>query len=203
MAAATKIPAREKLLNAALGVIREKGYVATTVDDLCAAAHVTKGAFFHHFESKEALGVAAAEHWTALTSHFFSLAPYHKHEDARDRLLGYVDFRRQLIKGDLPDFTCLVGTMVQEIYGTNPRLRDACKQSIFGHAETLEADIEEARFHYAPLATWSVKGLALHTQAVIQGAFILAKAGHGAEFAAESIDHLRRYLEFLLPKESP
>ena len=39
--------------------------------------------------------------------------------------------------------------------------------------------------------------LALHTQAVLQGAFILAKANGGPEIAAESVDHLIRYLELL------
>ena len=44
---------------------------------------------------------------------------------------------------------------------------------------------------------WTAKSLALHTQAVIQGAFILAKATGGAAIAAESIDHLCRYIEML------
>jgi TetR/AcrR family transcriptional repressor of nem operon len=44
---------------------------------------------------------------------------------------------------------------------------------------------------------WSAKGLALHTQAVLQGAFILAKANGGAQVAAESVEHLRRYVEQL------
>ena len=52
--------ARVALLDAALSEILARGYSATTVDDLCRAAGVTKGAFFHHFDSKEALAVAAA-----------------------------------------------------------------------------------------------------------------------------------------------
>jgi TetR/AcrR family transcriptional repressor of nem operon len=44
---------------------------------------------------------------------------------------------------------------------------------------------------------WSAESLALHTQAVLQGAFILAKAKGGPEIAAASIDHLRRYIELL------
>ena len=44
---------------------------------------------------------------------------------------------------------------------------------------------------------WTAASLALHTQAVLQGAFILAKATGGAEAAADSIDHLRRYVELL------
>src|SRR6266571_1105292 len=48
--------ARTKLLEAALSVIRTKGYSATSVDELCAAAGFTKGAFFLHFKSKDELG---------------------------------------------------------------------------------------------------------------------------------------------------
>ena len=44
---------------------------------------------------------------------------------------------------------------------------------------------------------WTAESLALHTQAVLQGAFILAKARGGAAIAAASIDHLRRYIELL------
>lgn len=197
-----KRDARTKLLDAALGVIRTKGYSATTVDDLCRAAGVTKGAFFHHFESKEALGVAAADYWSETTSALFAAAPYHAPKDPLARLLAYIDFRKQLLQGETPDFTCLVGTMVQEAYDSNPAIRAACQASIFGHAETLEADIAEAKRTYAVKGRWSAKSLALHTQAVIQGAFILAKAEGGAAIAADTIDHLKRYVELLFQEKA-
>jgi TetR/AcrR family transcriptional repressor of nem operon len=44
---------------------------------------------------------------------------------------------------------------------------------------------------------WSSKSLALYTQASIQGAFILAKAGDDSTFAPEAIDHLKNYVEIL------
>ena len=190
-------PARRKILDAALITIREKGYAATTVDELCARAGVSKGSFFHHFEDKEALAVAAANHWSEMTGAFFAAAPYHSHKDPLDRVLGYIDFRRSILRGAVPEFTCLVGTMVQEVYDTNPAIRDACDASISGHAEKIEADVDEAMKLYGVIATWTAKSLALHTQAVLQGAFILAKAKGGAEIAISSVDHLRRYVELL------
>jgi TetR/AcrR family transcriptional repressor of nem operon len=189
--------AREALLQAALKVIRIKGYAATTVDDICAAAGRTKGSFFHHFESKEALGVAAAEYWAETTGAMFAQAPYHAPADPAERVLAYVDFRKAILQGDLPDFTCLVGTMVQEAYESNPAIRDACARSILGHAATLEADIEAAMAARGIAADWTAASLARHTQAVLQGAFILAKATGGPALAMESVDHLRRYIEFL------
>jgi TetR/AcrR family transcriptional repressor of nem operon len=188
---------RGALLAAAFRVIREKGYAATSVDDICKAAGKTKGAFFHHFPSKEALAVAAAAYWAETTSALFAAAAYHQPEDPLDRLLAYVAFRKALLEGELADFTCLVGTMVQEAYGTSPAIRDACAASILGHAATLEADIAAAMDRHEIAGEWTAASLALHTQAVIQGAFILAKATGGPALAAESLDHLARYLELL------
>jgi TetR/AcrR family transcriptional repressor of nem operon len=196
-AALPKAGARQNLLDAALSLIREKGYSSTSVDELCAQAGVTKGAFFHHFKSKDALAVAAAKHWSEITGAFFETAPYHRHSDPLDRVLGYLDFRKAILKGEIAEFTCLVGTMVQEIYSTNPDIREACEASISGHAAKVAADIAEARKRYRVRASWTAESLGLHTQAVLQGAFIMAKAGGGAAIAAASIDHLRRYIELL------
>ena len=189
--------ARTRLLEAALKLIRTNGLTATRVDDICATAGLSKGSFFHHFESKEALAVAAAAHWSSITSSLFASAPYHAPADPLDRVLAYIEFRKQLVQGDVPQFTCLVGTMVQEAYHSNPAIRDACEASIGGHAQTLVADIAAAKRKYAARASWSPESLALHTQAVIQGAFILAKAHNNARPAIESIEHLKRYFELL------
>lgn len=198
----SKPTARDKILAAAVSVVRAKGYAATTVDDLCAAAGVTKGAFFHHFKSKEDLGVAAAEFWDTATGALFADAPYHAPADPLDRVLGYIDFRKAILQGAVPEFTCLVGTMVQEAYDTHPAIREACKETIFTHARMLEPDIAAAIEAHGIQADWTPASLALHTQAVLQGAFILAKAQNGSQAALQSIDHLRRYVELLFNRTS-
>jgi TetR/AcrR family transcriptional repressor of nem operon len=186
---------KAKFLDAALHVIRAKGYSATRIEDICEAAGLTKGSFFHHFKSKEELALAAADHFAEVADRLFATAPYQRAADPLDRLLGYVDFRSAILQGELPDFTCLLGTMVQEAYDTNPAIRAACERHISAHAEALARDIAEAKRHYAPNAPWTPQSLALYTQAVIQGAFVLAKARQGPEIAAECLSHLRRYLE--------
>jgi TetR/AcrR family transcriptional repressor of nem operon len=188
---------KTKLLDAALHVIRAKGYTATRIEDICETAGLTKGSFFHHFDSKEDLALAAAKHWSARAQNLFGSAAYHGLNDPLDRLLAYVDFRKTLVRGELPEFTCLVGTMVQEAYDTHPSIREACNQSISTHAARLEADIAEAMRTYGAAGEWTAQSLALYTQAVLQGAFILAKAQHGSSVAIDCLDHLRRYLELL------
>ena len=139
----TRHESKTKLLNAALHVIRAKGYSAARIEDICEAAGLTKGSFFHHFDSKEALALAAADYWNEITGGLFASAPYR------------------------------------------------------GHAETLIPDIEEAMAQRGMHPNWTEESLALYTQATIQGAFILAKARHSPEIAAQCIDHLHRYLELL------
>lgn len=191
---------RELLLEAATELIRTKGYTSTTVDDLCQRAGVSKGTFFHNFTSKEDLAVAAAKRWSEMTSEFFRSAPYHQHKDPLDRVLGYIRFRKEILRGDLPEFTCLVGTMAQEVYSSHPEINQACFESIFHHAEVLESDITQAKKEYVPEADWTSQSLALHTQAVLQGAFILAKASGMTKYAAESVDHLENYIRLLFRK---
>ena len=74
---------------------------------------------------------------------------------------------------------------------------EACAASIFGHAATLEADLRAAMKHRGLSGDWTAESLARHTQTVIQGAFVLAKAGDDSALARESLDHLDRYLRLL------
>jgi TetR/AcrR family transcriptional regulator, transcriptional repressor for nem operon len=175
-------------------VIRAKGYSATTVDDICRATDLSKGAFFHHFNSKEELAVAAAAHFSDMAERLFGTAPYRELADPLDRLIGYVEFRTTILAGPVPEFTCLLGTMVQEAYETHPAIRRACETYIGAHAAEVAKDVAAAKALYAPRADWSAESLALYTQAVLQGAFILAKSKGGPDVARDCLAHLRRYL---------
>jgi TetR/AcrR family transcriptional repressor of nem operon len=196
-----KTGSRQKLIDAAIALIREKGYAATSVDDLCGMAGLTKGAFFYHFKSKDALAIAAANYWIERSDALFKAAPYRAYSDPLDRILGYLDFRNSMFVGTLLEFSCLAGTMVQEVYASHPDIARACEASICGHADTLEVDIAAAMKRYRIRTSWTAASLALHTQAVLQGAIILAKARGSAAVAIESIEHLRRYIELLFKKE--
>jgi len=193
------VGARAKLLEAGVALVREQGFAATSLDQLCHAAGVTKGAFFHHFPSKEALGVALANYWSASTSAFFAAAPFHHLDDPLERVLGYVDLRIALISGPAESFSCVAGTMVQEAFRSSAAIRMACGASILGNAHALEQDLSAAIARHGTAGV-TAASLARHAQTVIQGAFVLAKTQddeHAAALAREELLHLRRYFELL------
>jgi len=116
----------------------------------------------------------------------------------REATLAYIAFRRAIISEEIPAFTCLVGTLAQEVHATSPAIREASGASIFGHAATLEADIQAAIDARGITPDgWDAASLARHFQAVLQGGFILAKAGNDPDLARESINHLDRYVRLL------
>lgn len=195
--------ARQRILDAATGAFRERGFKGTTVDEVCELAGVTKGAFFHHFASKEELAIATAHAWTRSTSEIFSAADYHALEDPIERVLGYVDMRLAILEGSPAQCSCVAGTMLQEIFRTHPTIREACAESIFSHADSLVPDLEAALKAAGSPPGVTAPSLARHTQVVIQGALVLSKAADDLEVAREALHHLRRYVEAILHHEEP
>ena len=182
---------RIKLLDAAIDVVRSKGYGATRVDDIATAAGVTKGSFFHHFPSKEACARAAAERWNEQSEAVFVASGHRDWDTASERVLAYLDFRIALLDGPVSKYTCYVGTVLQETHETHPELAADCAAVMMGHAATLEDDLAAA-LH---ISSEEASDLALHVQGVIQGALLLAKAEGGNRAARASLGHLKRYLE--------
>jgi TetR/AcrR family transcriptional repressor of nem operon len=201
MATQSQHESKTKLLDGALHVIRAKGYAATTVDDICHQAGVTKGSFFHHFKSKDELALDAVAHWGAMTEGFFAAAPYHQAKDPLDRVFGYIDFRAEILTGELPDYTCLLGTLVQETYETHPAIRAACDRGLSLHIAELARDLEAAKKRHAPRAPWSPDSVGYFIQGVLQGSFIFAKAKQSPEVVRGNLAHLRRYLGLLFGRQ--
>ena len=192
---------RGRILDAAVRLILTKGYEAMSINDVCQATGLTKGAVFHYVSNKEALGNAAADRFADRATQLFTNAAYHETADPKDRLLAYVDQRQAMMRGGLADFTCLFGMIAQETYVTHPALSATCGDHIRNHAHTLEPDIAEAQADSHASLPHGPEGLALFMQAVIQGAFVISKAGGDPAIAAQCLDHLRQYLALLFRRQ--
>jgi AcrR family transcriptional regulator len=54
---------RTKIIESAIKLFSGRGFNAASVDDICKEAGISKGAFYHHFESKQALFLALLDGW--------------------------------------------------------------------------------------------------------------------------------------------
>jgi len=86
---------------------------------------------------------------------------------------------------------------VQESFATSVAIRDACGESIFGHAERLVEDFRATIEKYPPRAPVTAESLAQYTQAVVQGGFVLSKARGNRAPLVDSLMHLKTYLNLL------
>jgi TetR/AcrR family transcriptional regulator, transcriptional repressor for nem operon len=195
----TRVPrgeARARLIAAARDLVRQNGFAATSVDDLCAGAGVTKGAFFHHFPSKEALGVALIDDWTETTGAMFAAHPYNSLADPLDRVFSYLDLRREILGQPIHNFSCVAGTTVQEVYASSSAMREAAARSVRSGFDHVRPHLAAALAAH-PVPGVTADGLAQQFQVAVQGGIILAKALNDPDPARAAFDHLERYLRLL------
>jgi TetR/AcrR family transcriptional regulator, transcriptional repressor for nem operon len=143
------------------------------------------------------LTVAAVNDWAQKCSAFYAAAAYHKFDDPLDRFLGFLDFRKDMLRAPLALISCPVGTIIQEVFESHPDILRACEECISGQIADVQSDIAAAIELYGIDSNWTAESLALHTHAVLQGVYILAKAKGSVQVAEQSIDHLRSYVELL------
>jgi TetR/AcrR family transcriptional regulator, transcriptional repressor for nem operon len=195
----TEVPeTKRKLVDAGVALMRARGYNATTVDDICSAAGVTKGGFFHYFKSKEEIAKAALVQFREGKSQDYASAPFSQLADALDRVFGRLDFAVKS-SGGVAHLTkgCLIGMFAQELSFTNPELRSVCQESFLQMARNFEKDLAEAKSLHAPKAAFNPKNLALLYVSIIQGSHMLAKASEANAVLVENIEQFRGYLKIL------
>jgi TetR/AcrR family transcriptional repressor of nem operon len=112
-----------------------------------------------------------------------------------------VTFRRELLTGDIWEWSCYAGTTIQEIHETNPVIREACARSIENHLRFLRSLVDDVLRQH-PVEGVTSASLAMHMQAVVQGAFVMAKASQNLQAAVDSIDHLHRYVDLLFTRST-
>ncbi len=192
---ATESPTRDKLLEAGDEIMRAKGYVAATVDEICAAAGVTKGSFFHYFKSKEDLGKVLIERFAANQAAGFQQAQAGV-DDPLERVYRALDFADEAFRtGEIRG--CLVGTLAQEIWLTHPDLRDACRFGFSRFIESMKHDLVEAKRLHAPAADFDPEGLSAYLLATIQGSMLLYKTHGDREMMLANVGYLKSHLRSL------
>ncbi len=189
---------QEKLLAAAQKLVLKKGFVATTVDEICEEAGLTKGSFFHYFQSKEDLGEAVIDFFCEGQKRMIEMAPFKRKKDPLERVLGLIDFFIEVMNNPHIPKSCVVGNMTQELAETNTRIRSACAKNFSWWSEFLKRELDAAvEKHLPPSKRSSIdtQGLADYFLTVLQGSLILIKATQDIAIGERNLKHFRKYVK--------
>ena len=192
---------KDRLLDVAHDLFLNQGFSATSVDEICAKAKITKGGFFHYFKSKEDLGKAVLSRFCAASHKFMQEAGCcEKYPDPLDRVFANLDCVIHYVKESPQYKGCLIATFTQEMSNSHPEIQALCAQGLKGWAKMLKNDLNLAKQKYAPKARVDVDSLADHCIGVVEGAQVLAKATRNPSVIEKNIGHLKHYLEILFKK---
>jgi len=193
-------PTKLRLLEAAQKLMLRSGFTATTVDEICTDAGLTKGSFFHYFKTKEDLGREVLGHYWASTQARVQSAPFVEIGEPLARLHGYLDLFVALAREPMIEKSCLFGNFSQEVAATHPVLRETCAEGFARWRDQIASDLEEARRVHTPSVDFDSASLADHFIAIYEGSLILAKARQDPRVIEEGVEHFRRYLDVLFSK---
>ena len=130
---------RKRLLRAAFREVHRSGFRGTGIDTILAATKVTKGALYHHFESKEALGYAIVEEIIAKLFQDRWLDPMLGNGQAIDILIGIV--RRLPCRPRDLRISCPLLNLTQEMSSLDEQFRQRLEKQFLtwqtGVAELL------------------------------------------------------------------
>jgi TetR/AcrR family transcriptional repressor of nem operon len=186
----TALNKRETLLNTGKQAILEKGYSATSVDEICEASGVTKGAFFYYFKSKEHFVSALLEYvWQSVIENREALLQEVSHPPKR--LTKQIDDMIQFILSD----GRLVPIVASELSQTHPDIGAQCRGYFMQWMGFHVEDVEHAQV-FAQVQNFDAKGLVAHIMSFIEGLSVIANF-FGEPGVEQAIFHQKQYLSLL------
>lgn len=167
---------RDRLLSATVGQMLRRGYAATSVDAICAEAGLTKGSFFHHFKSKEAIVKEAVSWWGEYGTALYSEAWKDDERDPLEQLRHFFSIMMGFAEREDEVCNCLVGMMSQELAQTHPGIREECARQLGTWTENCARMLAAAKAKYAPVADFDPVEVAGYLNSLWQGSMLVGKA---------------------------
>jgi TetR/AcrR family transcriptional repressor of nem operon len=191
---------RERLLQAAFCEVYRSGFQSAGLNAILAAAGVTKGALYHHFGSKEALGYAIVEEIIAPDNRGQWLGPLENCEDPIDALIGTV--RELSVQPEVVRGGCPLINLAQEMSPLDAGFRQRLA-TIFRHwQDGVAAALRDGQNHgkvRRDLEPAQAAGLLI---AMVEGYGSLAKNAQDAKVMEAGIRNIVEWLRSLRPADN-
>jgi TetR/AcrR family transcriptional regulator, transcriptional repressor for nem operon len=189
---------REKLLTAAFDEIYRRGFQAASLDTILATAGVTKGALYHHFRDKAALGYAVVDEVVKglLLQRWLGLLQ-EQAGDPLTALQGVLRQRAAKLTTDELELGCPLNNLAQEMSPLDERFRRLVSTTFEiwrnGFAEALRKGQAEGSVRREVDA----RKVAAFVVAAVEGSYGLAKSAQSASMLRSNLELLSDYLDTL------
>lgn len=185
---------RRKLVGATRDLVLVRGFTGTGVDQICERAGVTKGAFFHHFKSKDDIGRAVLADWAAMGMGLYAAAVAEPARDPLDHLHRFIDIMIGFLRNAESPVTCVVGIMSQELALAHPGLRAVCSEFLGDWTDFARRLLEEARAARPPRVEFDAEEVAWFLNCLWQGSMLVAKTRQDPQIAIRNLERARAYV---------
>jgi TetR/AcrR family transcriptional repressor of nem operon len=195
---------RKKIVDAAMSLILQQGFAATGVEQICQTAGLTKGAFFHHFASKEEAGQAALAAWAAHGSALYAAAEAIPLLHPLDHLHRFFDIMIGFVRDTPGHVTCVVGIISQEVALSTPALQGPASTYLTDWTTFATHLLTQAKIALPPRVDFDPAEVAWFLNGLWQGSMLIAKTTQNPDLIIRNLERARAYVDDLfgltLPK---
>ncbi len=195
---------REHLLQAAFREIYRYGFQSAGIDTILAATNVTKGALYHHFESKEALGFAIIEEIVAKLTYDRWMLPLQrskdKNKDPVDTLIGIV----RAIPHGPGDVKagCPLVNLAQEMSQLDQQFRKRLEKIFHTWQQDIAEALRRGQLQGTVRRDLAPERAASFLVAMVEGYEVLAKNAQDPKVWALGINNIVGWLKSLRPPDN-
>lgn len=198
---------RGKILDAAQNLVLARGYVGMTVDHVLNEVGITKGAFFHHFKSKDDLARALLARYAERDERVYRETRDRVEklsDDPLQQVLLYIGLFQEMFEGLTEPYPgCLFASYIYELQQFGDDTRELIRSSFTKWRELLQEKFEAVARRYPPRIEVDAASLADAFTVVLEGAFITSKALNEPKLVSVQLRHFRNYVELLFrPREA-
>jgi TetR/AcrR family transcriptional repressor of nem operon len=181
---------RDKLLDHGVGMIMERGYHGTGLQDLLAGVNVPKGSFYNYFASKEDFCAEVIRHYIAPFIRLLDDYLAQPKLDALAALKGYFqeltgEVEKRGYKGG-----CLLGNLIGEIGDTNPACLAVLQEAFHAYRDKLEQGLARAQREGTVRADLDARVMADMLADAWQGALLRMKVEQSVRPLETCVGHL-------------
>jgi TetR/AcrR family transcriptional regulator, transcriptional repressor for nem operon len=192
---------RERILDSAETLVLEQGLAATSIDEVLTAAGTSKGAFFHHFPSKNHLARALVERYAAndvaYLEEFMALVEKQT-DDPAEQVVAFVRrFEEAADELVAQQPSCLYVSYIYDRQLFDDGTNDVIAGAITAWRDRLHEKLEAAAVLHPPHAPVDLRALADHVVATFEGAFVLTRALDDPSVMRSQLELVRRHVALL------